>query len=68
MTTINPSFIEFHLNKSNPDKNISAEKAFTNLISLYDVCDELEANGDDVLAKQTRKTLNILRDFISNHI
>jgi hypothetical protein len=40
------------------NKTTPAENAFAKLITLYDVCDELENNGDDKTAKKMRKTLN----------
>lgn len=40
------------------------DKAFVKLISLYDICDELENNGDDKSANEMRKTLNDLSKFI----
>jgi hypothetical protein len=40
------------------------DEAFVKLISLYDICDELENNGDDKSANEMRKTLNDLSKFI----
>jgi len=45
-------------------KKKEIEKAFQKLISLYDVCDELEDRGEDKSAKKLRKTLNDLSKFI----
>jgi hypothetical protein len=46
------------------DKPTPAENAFAKLITLYDVCDELENNGEDKSAKKMRKTLNTISEFL----
>ena len=43
---------------------MTSKKAFQQLISLYDVCDNLESYGEDKQAKQMRNTLNKLSTFI----
>jgi hypothetical protein len=45
-------------------KNI--DKAFKQLISLYDVCDELENNGENKEAKKMRNTLYKIGAFIQS--
>lgn len=46
------------------NKTTPVENAFAKLITLYDVCDELENNGDDESAKKMRKTLNDISTFL----
>jgi hypothetical protein len=48
------------------DSIINIDKAFKQLISLYDVCDDLENNGEDKSAKKMRATLNKLGAFIQS--
>jgi flagellin-specific chaperone FliS len=40
------------------------KKTFEKLISLYDICDELENMGEEKSSKEMRKTLNDLSKFI----
>ena len=42
-----------------------AEKVFQELISLYDIADELENNGQEEEAIKMRTKLNIIGKFIS---
>jgi hypothetical protein len=42
-----------------------AEKVFQELISLYDIADDLENNGEEEDAIQMRIRLNIIGEFIS---
>ena len=42
-----------------------AEKVFQELISLYDIADNLENNGEEEDAIQMRIRLNIIGEFIS---
>jgi len=42
------------------------DKAFRQLISLYDVCDALEDNGEDKEAKKMRNTLYKIGAFIQS--
>ena len=41
------------------------EKVFQELISLYDIADDLENNGEEKDAIQMRIRLNIIGEFIS---
>ena len=41
------------------------EKVFQELISLYDIADDLENNGEEEDAIQMRIRLNIIGEFIS---
>jgi len=41
------------------------EKVFQELISLYDIADDLENNGEEEDATQMRIRLNIIGEFIS---
>ena len=43
-----------------------AEKVFEELISLYDIADDLENNGEEEDAIQMRIKLNIIGEFINN--
>ena len=42
-----------------------AEKVFQELISLYDIVDNLENNGEEEDAIKMRISLNIIGEFIS---
>jgi len=42
------------------------DKAFTQLISLYDICDELEVHGDYKASKMMRDKLNKIGKFIQS--
>jgi hypothetical protein len=42
------------------------DKAFTQLISLYDICDDLENDGEDKKSEKMRFTLNRLGIFIQS--
>jgi soluble cytochrome b562 len=45
-------------------KPTKVENAFAKLITLYDVCDELENSGEVKEAKKMRKTLNDVGKFL----
>jgi hypothetical protein len=46
--------------------NKDIDKAFTQLISLYDICDELEVYGDYKASKMMRDKLNKIGKFIQS--
>ena len=46
--------------------NKDIDKAFTHLISLYDICDELEVYGDYKASKMMRDKLNKIGKFIQS--
>jgi len=46
--------------------NKDIDKAFTQLISLYDICDELEVYGDYKASKMMRDKLNKISKFIQS--
>jgi hypothetical protein len=46
-------------------KEDEAEKVFQELISLYDIADDLENNGEEEDAIQMRIKLNIIGEFIN---
>jgi len=47
-------------------KNKDIDKAFKQLISLYDICDDLENDGEDKKSEKMRFTLNRLGIFIQS--
>ena len=47
-------------------QTIVIDKAFKQLISLYDICDDLENDGEDKKSKKMRSTLNKLVIFIQS--
>ena len=44
-----------------------AKKVFEELITLYDVADMLEVQGDDEVAIDVRIKLNIVSEFLVKH-
>ena len=46
----------------NSEKNRTI--AFNELVTLFDICDFLENNGENKMAKKMRKTLNNIQKFI----
>ena len=49
---------------SEKEKKAKAKKVFEELITLYNVADELENNGEDEQANKVRTTLNNATAFI----
>jgi len=55
---------DIEVRKTSVITNKDIDKAFKLVSSLYDVCDELENNGEDKEAKKMRATLDKLGTFI----
>jgi hypothetical protein len=57
---------DIEVRKISDTTNKDIDKAFTQIISLYDICDELEVYGDYKASKMMRDKLNKIGKFIQS--
>jgi hypothetical protein len=58
--------LEQILNKSIKPNKMTNQQAFEKLISLYDICDQLQDMNEEQTAEEMRDTLNKLSAFIQS--